>query len=469
MNHHTNETNQIITLIQQLKNNVEADQSLAYITDKQYDTIVDEINGLTEVIYDHKIVSNQSKERLEEINHIMTLISELDLSKEAYVSDKGNHLDHIAIGLNLLAHHLNRKISPLLVLDQVFESTKDLILVTDENGKIIYANPATTISTQKLSKDIIGVHVNDFLSIPDYKILLDKTTTLKVNTTANVNFQTSFNVQKLKAHKYTTNNGYLFVGRTIDESTQLSPKFLDFNFNRIHHDVMGPIKSIHAVTDLGRELCNKLCNNDEELLWVFDTIDKCDQTIEYHFADLLDILSLKSNDLAVELIDFQDIVDKVLAQLNHLDYFGNTAIKVDIVDNINFYSKRKIIFSIIHNLLSNAIKYQKTEEGFESRVFLSITNSNDGINIEIKDNGIGIKKEDLNEIFKPHFRATTQSQGKGLGLYILKEIISNLEGTVEVVSVYEIGTAFYVQLPNLKKNQPQLYDELTKYKTAFNL
>lgn len=450
MNNQSHETDQIIKLIQQLKTNVETDQSLTCITDKQYDTIVDEMNGLTEVIYDHKIISNQSKERLEELNHIMTLISELDLSKEAYVSDKGNHLDHIAIGLNLLAHHLNRKISPLLVLDQVFESTKDIILVTDEDGKIIYANPATTTSTKNLNKDIIGIHVNDFLSIPDYKILIDETTTLKLKTTANVNFQTSFDVQKLKAHKYNTNNGYLFVGRIIDENAQLKPTFLDFNFNRIHHDVMSPINSIHAATDLGRGLCNK----DKELLWVFDTIDKCDQTIEYHFADLLDILSLKSNDLTIELIDFQDIVDRVLAQLTYLDNFGNTAIKVNISNDSNFYSKRKIVFSVIHNLLSNAIKYQKKDEGenFDPYVSLSITNSNDGINIEIKDNGIGIKREDLNEIFKPHYRASTQAQGKGLGLYILKEAINSVGGVVEVVSVYEIGTAFYIQLPSLTKN-----------------
>ncbi len=206
MNNHSHETDQIIKLIQQLKTNVETDQSLTYITDKQYDTIVDEINGLTEIIYNHKIVSNQSKDRLEELNHIMSFISELDFSKKAYEGNQENHLDYIAIGLNLLARHLNRKVSPLLLLDQIFESTKDIILVTDEDGKIIYVNQATTISTQNINEDIIGIHVNDFLSITDYKILIDKTTTLKLKTTANTNFQSSFNVQKLKAHKYNTNH-----------------------------------------------------------------------------------------------------------------------------------------------------------------------------------------------------------------------------------------------------------------------
>ncbi len=72
-----------------------------------------------------------------------------------------------------------------------------------------------------------------------------------------------------------------------------------------------------------------------------------------------------------------------------------------------------------------------------------------GVSIEIKDNGIGILPEHLKNVFQAHFRATTQSDGKGLGLYVLNESIKELGGNISLESEYGIGSTFKIYIPNI--------------------
>jgi signal transduction histidine kinase len=67
--------------------------------------------------------------------------------------------------------------------------------------------------------------------------------------------------------------------------------------------------------------------------------------------------------------------------------------------------------------------------------------------IEIEDNGIGISKQNLSRIFDMFF-VTNKNKGTGLGLYIVKEAIENLNGTITVESKIHIGTKFIVTIPH---------------------
>jgi signal transduction histidine kinase len=65
------------------------------------------------------------------------------------------------------------------------------------------------------------------------------------------------------------------------------------------------------------------------------------------------------------------------------------------------------------------------------------------------DNGIGISEENVSRIFEMFFRATSLSTGSGLGLYIVKETIEKLGGTIEVNAALGQGTSFKMILPNI--------------------
>jgi signal transduction histidine kinase len=110
----------------------------------------------------------------------------------------------------------------------------------------------------------------------------------------------------------------------------------------------------------------------------------------------------------------------------------------------NIFSDPSLLRNVLTNLLSNAIKF--SPEGGVVKV--SSTVSDEQITLEIKDNGIGISKEDQTHLFERFFRGTnvTNIQGTGLGLHIVGKYIELLDGRIEFKSELEIGTEFIITL-----------------------
>jgi len=103
--------------------------------------------------------------------------------------------------------------------------------------------------------------------------------------------------------------------------------------------------------------------------------------------------------------------------------------------------------TVITNIFSNAIKYQDLQK---QNPFIKIATHVDHefCDIRIEDNGIGIDPEYKEKIFDLFFRATDQSQGTGLGLFIVKDTIDRLKGSIEVRSKKGEGTTFQIRIPN---------------------
>jgi signal transduction histidine kinase len=103
---------------------------------------------------------------------------------------------------------------------------------------------------------------------------------------------------------------------------------------------------------------------------------------------------------------------------------------------------------VLSNLISNAIKYQDAKK--ETRfIQLSFKKHENHVELLAIDNGIGISEENVSRIFEMFFRATSLSTGSGLGLYIVKETIEKLGGTIEVNAALGQGTSFKMILPNI--------------------
>ncbi|QCK14756.1 sensor histidine kinase [Mangrovivirga cuniculi] len=71
--------------------------------------------------------------------------------------------------------------------------------------------------------------------------------------------------------------------------------------------------------------------------------------------------------------------------------------------------------------------------------------------ISIKDNGTGISKDHINNIFKMFYRATEKTSGSGLGLYIVAETLEKLNGRITVKTEIDKGSEFIIEIPNIKK------------------
>ena len=105
---------------------------------------------------------------------------------------------------------------------------------------------------------------------------------------------------------------------------------------------------------------------------------------------------------------------------------------------------RTQLIRIITNLVKNATQAIPEIQNNKS-ILVTVKRKEDNVEITVKDNGIGIQKQDIERVFEPKF--TTKNSGMGLGLGIIKNIIENYKGTITFETEYGKGTTFTVTLP----------------------
>ena len=118
------------------------------------------------------------------------------------------------------------------------------------------------------------------------------------------------------------------------------------------------------------------------------------------------------------------------------------------------YGEERFLDEAVGNLIDNAIKYtpaknEKTKQ--KGRIIISAEKEGEWVVIKVKDNGIGIPKKEIRKLFEKFSRATNAKEmytdGTGLGLFVVKEIVKGHLGQVAVESELDKGTTFTIRLP----------------------
>lgn len=144
-----------------------------------------------------------------------------------------------------------------------------------------------------------------------------------------------------------------------------------------------------------------------------------------------------------DVLNIENLVEDIRLTLNNSITKSGSIIKTKIdVKEINF-PKRKLM-SIIYNLVSNAIKFSSPER--KNEILISTRLEKEWTVIAVKDNGSGIAAGNLKDIFLKYYRVEDDIEGSGIGLYLVKEIVTNAGGKVEVESELGQGTTFSVYL-----------------------
>jgi PAS domain S-box-containing protein len=210
------------------------------------------------------------------------------------------------------------------------------------------------------------------------------------------------------------------------------------------HDLKSPIVNIEGLmVILTKKLMAKFSLDDEQnrmLSMIGASIDKLKSTI----AHLTQIVKLQKEELEVELISMDKLVKEICQDLTtHTAHMSLKLYKQIEVDEIKF--ARKNIRRILYKLLSNAIKYHSPQRipqvqiktGLQEGYFV----------LSVSDNGIGIAEKHQQKLFTMFKRFHTHVEGTGIGLYMIKRIIENAGGKIEVESKVHVGTTFKVYLP----------------------
>jgi len=153
------------------------------------------------------------------------------------------------------------------------------------------------------------------------------------------------------------------------------------------------------------------------------------------------------SDELLEKIDFKQMLASEIDMLQNLD--SEVIFDTNVVQSSDFMGDYFRIRLVLNNLISNAIKYKNTTNS-EHVINIQISSNNKEANFKVADNGVGIEEEHLSNIFKMFYRAqaTSNKQGSGIGLFIVKESLEKIGGKIAVKSTQNIGTEFKVIIPN---------------------
>lgn len=230
--------------------------------------------------------------------------------------------------------------------------------------------------------------------------------------------------------------------KQLEEELKTRNTELDNFVYKVSHDLRAPLSSILGLVNL-----SKLPGNTDDLHEYIRIIGEKVADLDHFISDVLSHSKNLKLEVKIDQIDFKTILSRTITDLNYLD--GAAEVQFDIsIQQGKFYSDPWRIGEIFRNLVSNAIKYRQTDSG-QPLVRVEIS-SVDGQEVKIvfADNGIGISEENLSRIFEMFYRATEQSDGSGIGLYIVKNAVEKLNGIIDVVSKPGVGTTFIIQLPD---------------------
>lgn len=202
------------------------------------------------------------------------------------------------------------------------------------------------------------------------------------------------------------------------------------------HDLSSPLKSILGLVHIAN-LENKSERIDEYLKYIESSIKKLEVVIN----NLVQFSRNNRIKVKFEEIILHSLVTEVIKELRFMPEAESITFNIDIPEDHFVSSDTQRLKIVLHNLIGNAIKYGDPEKS-ENKIIIKFLHVKNGWQLNIKDNGIGIEKDNLKNIFNMFFRATEKSSGSGLGLFIVKETIEKLKGEIHVTSTPGIGSSF---------------------------
>jgi PAS domain S-box-containing protein len=216
------------------------------------------------------------------------------------------------------------------------------------------------------------------------------------------------------------------------------------------HDLKSPITNMEGLMSLLKDSAgDKLEQKEVKLL---EMLEKSVQKLQKTIGDLVKITKVQKEieEAREESLQFSEVIKEVKEDIYGLIQDNNILLKENIeVENIQY--KRSSLRSILYNLLSNAIKYRNPARSLV--VELKTYIENDDIVLSVKDNGLGLNPNQQKKLFTLFRRMHHHVEGTGVGLFMIKRIVENMGGRIEVKSEEGKGTEFIVFLAKARKNK----------------
>lgn len=350
------------------------------------------------------------------------------------------------------------------------ENIDEMILVHDNNGKIIYINEAGLNLTKHNATEIIGSNISALLGKKYSEKVFEYTTDerkkdslflfeIDISTKDGNKIPVEINLSKMKKRNYHEN--ILVVARDIRERKRTEESIYKYNeelkrsnfakdkfFSIIAHDLRSPFNALLSYSDILLDEFDEL--SKDELKEYITHINTVSGNIYDLLNNLLDWAKIQTDKFyfSPEVIDMEQTISKVCNLLKEIAKSKNIDLLLDCEERCYVYADQNMISTVLRNLISNAIKFSHEN----SKIEIKTKNEIDRVRVTIKDYGIGMLREDITKLFRIDINYTTlgtsQERGTGLGLILSKDMIEKNNGEIFVDSDLGKGSTFTFTLPS---------------------
>ncbi|MDH4059015.1 MAG: MASE1 domain-containing protein, partial [Cyclobacteriaceae bacterium] len=214
----------------------------------------------------------------------------------------------------------------------------------------------------------------------------------------------------------------------------------------VSHDLRAPIASVLGLINLAKQ------DKDKAMKDVYlDMINSSALQQDNFIREILDQSRNSRLELRREEIQFQNIIDETFNQLRYSTSTGLAVEKeIEIKQDSPFYCDSWRIKVILNNIISNSIRYRN---GKDPKIKVDVKVEDHLAKLIIEDNGRGISSEHIDKVYQMFYRATDDGAGSGLGLYIVKEAIDKLKGSIRIASELGKGTIVTFEIPEIAESK----------------
>ncbi len=314
-------------------------------------------------------------------------------------------------------------INDILYADEIIE-TKHLFSV----GVFLFLVSQSTILSRRYA-----------LTFKNNELLLERLNVSNKELESKVEERTSL----LKNQKVTLMESNAQITLQNKELIKLNKELDNFVYS-VSHDLKAPLASMIGLI--------KLSMNEDNLETLRNYRELMEKSLDRQNIFIGEILDYSRNARLIlnkDEIEFEKLLNLTFEQYQFIEGWNIITKEVIVNQKDKFFTDKLRLNIILNNLISNALKYS-TIANSSPKVSVKVTADKLNATVEVSDNGSGIPEKHLEHLFKMFYRADDKKSGSGLGLYIAKEALNKLKGSIKVTSEVEKGSTFTFTIPCLK-------------------
>jgi len=367
---------------------------------------------------------------------------------------RADKIGELVESLNQMSSQLNDSFTEMnkknAELTSILSSMNHGVIAINGENRIIHLNDAAKkvlripLNEKVIGKNLLEIYRDSF--IYELMVHLEDTESEKVNFESRINGNQFL---RIYINRIIENNnilnGHIIILEDITFLKSLEKMRRDFIAN-VSHELKTPITSIKGFIETIQE--NNI-QDEKTLNRFYSIISEESDRLSRLVNDIL-VLSHLENKGGInekyELLKLDREIIQIFDILKLSAENKNITLKLNVKEKIILYFNPDEFRQMMINLVDNAIKYSEINKIVE----VCLTQGEEEINIEVKDQGYGIPEKDIGRIFERFYRVdksrSKEKGGTGLGLAIVKHIIFNNRGSIEVKSVLGKGTTFIIHL-----------------------